>query len=137
MPKFPHIATRTLSKEKKGFTLVELIFTIVIIGLVVFPTVVLLIQLTLSIVQTETNSIATSLAVQKAEEVLAKYDFNTVVASSGTCDDPADPAHKYLDYAYAITVGCFEDCNSYKQVTISVSHAGIPPVNFYVLLSKP
>lgn len=118
-------------QKQKGFTLVELIFTIATIGLVVFPIVVLLIQLTLNIVQTETNSIATSLGVQKAEDVLARYDFNSVAESSDTCDAP------YHDYAYAITVGCFEDCNSYKQVRINISHAGIPALDFYVLLSSP
>jgi len=129
-------------KNKRSFTLVELIFEILVLSLVVIPTAILLVQLTLDIVQTETNATATALAVQVAETMMWNYTFSNVSGGSGTFASP------YQKYSYAVTAACVEGANldlpvgcpgtdSYKRVKISVSNAALPnPVDIYVLFSN-
>jgi len=87
-------------KNKKGFTLIELIFEILVLSLLIIPTAVLLVQLTLDIVQTETNAIATSLGVELTESIMWNYGFSNVAGGSGTFSSP------YQSYSYTVTVQC-------------------------------
>ena len=122
-------------RNNKGFTLIELVFEITVLSLLIIPTVLLLGQLSLTVVQTEANSIATALCVQKAEEVLWSYDYSTVSASSGNFNAP------YSDYSYTVTIDYVDAANpaatvassNYKRATVTVSHSSIPDVVTYLL----
>jgi len=117
---------------RKAITLVQLIVEITVLAVLIIPTALLLGELSSNAVKTEANSIATSLCVQKTEETLANYDFDTVTAGSGNFNSP------YEDYAYQISVQYVDGENGnldsvvslsgYKKVTITVSHSSIPDV---------
>ncbi len=94
---------------RKSFTLIQLVVEIVVLAVLIIPTALFLGELSANAAKTEANSIATSLSVQKAEEILASYDFDTVVGSSGNFGSP------------------YED-SEYKKVAITVSHSKIPDV---------
>ena len=115
-------------KQRKAFTLAELIFEITVLALLIAPTVLLLGQLTINVIEAETNSVASLLSVETAEELLKDYDFDSISADSGNFLAP------YQDYSYQITTQCVnsEDldaaaaCTSgYKKVTLTVSHNAI------------
>ena len=138
MLRFLKIKTPKQLKDKKSFTLVEFIFAIVFTAIVITPIVIFLIEFTINTTETETNSVATALAVQKAEEALCNYNFINVAAGAGSFAAPNQ------SYSYNVRVDCVEQANldvavvcpgtnSYKKVTARVSHAGIPPVYLYVL----
>jgi len=119
------------SKMHKSFTLAELIFEIAVITLLIIPIVMLLGQLSMNVVDTEVNSTASLLSIQKSEELLANYDFDTISADSGSFAAP------YNDYSYQITVQCVNsenldlaaDCGQgYKKATLTVSHGAIPDI---------
>jgi type II secretory pathway pseudopilin PulG len=137
-------------KSKKSFTLVELIFEILVLALVVIPTAVLLVQLTLDIVQTETNATATALGVQTAESVMWNYTFNNIPTVSNfthfTNPVGCTTCH-YDEYSYTVgwqwvaaanldTPVATPPTTDYKKVTITVRHAGIPDVYMYILFSN-
>ena len=63
-------------KTRKAFTLAELIFEIVVLTFLIVPAVLLLGQLTVNVVEAETNSIGSLLGVNKAEEVFEYYENN-------------------------------------------------------------
>ncbi|UCG35185.1 MAG: hypothetical protein JSW17_06815 [Candidatus Omnitrophota bacterium] len=98
----------------------------------IIPTALFLGELSKNAAKTEVNSIATSLCVQKTEEILTNYDFDTVTASSGNFNSP------YQDYAYQVNVQYVDGENGnldnvvalsgYKKVTITISHSAIPDV---------
>jgi len=131
-------------RSKKSFTLVELIFEIIVLSILVIPTAILLVQLTLDITETETNSIATALCVQKSEDILRGYTFATVdlVTLNGAFPTP------YTSYSFNITVNCVNQDNlnateacastsNYKRAIVSVSQTGIPnPVVANLLFTK-
>ena len=130
-------------KGKKGFTLVELIFEILVLSLLIIPTALLLGNLTLNVVETDTNSMATSLCVQKAEEVLGLLTYDSVVGGSGTF---ATEGEGYPDYSYTVSVlPCVDDpylnqpsagtC-AFKKATVKVSHTGIADVETSLLFTK-
>lgn len=117
---------------RKSFTLIQLVVEIVVLAVLIIPTALFLGELSANAAKTEANSIATSLSVQKAEETLANYNFDTVVGSSGNFSSP------YQDYAYQVDVQYVDGENGnldtgvasseYKKVTIAVSHSKIPDV---------
>lgn len=124
-------------KPKKAFTLVELIFEIAILALVVLSTAMLLGQLSLNVIETETNSLATALGIEKSEEMLSNYrqnGFGAVVSVPATLF-PAP----FQDYSYTIDVqnvvsnplqpGIID-----KQVTITVSNPNIVDVVIDLLI---
>lgn len=120
------------AKSKKSFTLIELIFEIIILALVVISTAALLGQLSSSVVMTEINTVATALTTQKAEEMFWNKDFDTVADETGVFLAP------YQEYSYTIDVQNVSAANpnvvvaasssDYKRATLSVIHASIPDV---------
>ena len=118
-------------ENKRGFTLVELIFEIFVLSILIIPTVVLLGQLSLNVIQTEANSTASALSVQKAEEIMWLYNYTTVGAGSGVFPAP------YQSYSYNVGVGCVNLANpdvilpcpgDFKKVDITVSGGNAPSI---------
>ena len=119
-------------KKRKSFTLIELIFEIIILALVVLSTAMLLGQLSTNVVETELNTVATALNSQKAEEILWNDTFDTITTEAGVFLAP------YQEYSYAIVVQNVSAADpdivvapsstDYKRATLSVSHASIPDV---------
>jgi len=138
MPIFSKIKSPRLIKNKKGFTLIELIFEIFVLSILIIPTVLLLGQLSLNIIQTEANSIASDLDVQKAEEIMGLDNYTTVTAGNGVF-----PSNQ--NYSYAIGVQCVSIANpdigvpcesDFKKVTITVSSSNAPSVTTSFLFSR-
>ena len=144
---FSNIKANRKLKSNKSFTLIELIFEILILGLLVIPTAILLVQLALSIIQTDTNSTATALAIQQAEKAMWNYSFTNVGNADTGGNYIAFPA-PYQRYSYRVDVGCVGAANLdspgscevnkiYKRIWVFVANSSMPnPVEIDILLSK-
>ena len=132
-------------KSKKGFTLIELIFEIIVLMVLIIPTVIVLTQLSINVIETEINSTATDLCIDKAEELLISFTYATIGNSAGNFPVP------FQSYSYIVTTQYVDATNpdtvvvwagppapepEYKRATISVSHAGINDVVSPVLFTK-
>jgi len=132
-------------KSKKGFTLIELIFEIIVLTILIIPTTILLTQLSINVLETEINSTATDLCIDKAEELLTSFTYATIGNSAGNFAAP------FQSYSYIVTTQYVDATNpdtvvvwagppdpepEYKRATIRVSHAGITDVVSPVLFTK-
>ena len=123
-------------KNRKAFTLAELIFEIVVLTFLIVPIVLLLGQLTMNIVETEVNSTASLLGVDKTEEILEYYESNGFDFNFTTLSDTSG------NYSRNISIQCLAAdlitpaaCSTgYKKVTITVSHSAIPDIIIDLLL---
>lgn len=136
-------------KNKKSFTLIELIFEIVVIAIIIIPSAILLVEFSLSIIQTENYTTATALSVQKAEQIMWNYSFSNVPTIGNFTpfvNPPGCTTCHYDEYSY--TVGwqyvTAADLDTpaavpptdYKKVTITVRNARIPDVILYLLFTN-
>jgi hypothetical protein len=123
-------------KVRKGFSLVSLIFEITVLTVIVLAVVILLGEITITVVESETNTQATDLCISLAEDVFWNYDFDSIPTGSGTFVD-------YPAYAYSITENFVTEADldtvtgssEYKRVRVTVSHADIPDVEVTLLIT--
>jgi competence protein ComGC len=123
-----------IKKKVGGFTLVELIFEIFVLSVLIIPTALLLGHLSLNVSDTETNSTASLLCIQKAEELLWNYDFDTI--ENALVANPVSFGPPYENYFYKVERQYVDSVNpdtavvisSYKKISLTVSHSGIPDV---------
>jgi Tfp pilus assembly protein PilE len=116
-----------IMEKSKGFTLIELIFEIIVLAALVIPTAILLGHLSINVAETEIQSTATLLGIQKAEEIYWTNTFSTVSDDTGNFDSP------YGEYSYTLTIQYVDpnDLDStvalsdYKKATLTISHSGI------------
>ena len=113
--------------SQKGFSLIELVLAIVIIGIVIIPTALRYQEAMHGSCQTKVLTIATGLAEDKMEESLGLGYSNVADESLTSFGSPFD------DYGYQVTVhyvneGAFDTSvdptvTDYKSVEIQVSHS--------------
>ncbi len=144
-----------IMKAKKavaGFTLIELIFEIFVLAVLIIPTVIVLGQFCLNVVETETNTIATDLCIYKTEELLSAYNYVTLpVGHPVFSGNFSYVSPGCASYSYTVVVQ-YVDANNpdtvvawtgppapepqYKRAKITVSRTGIPDVVSYALFVK-
>jgi Tfp pilus assembly protein PilV len=108
--------------KNKGFTFIELIMIIVIVGIAVVPLIQMFTTSLKGSADAESNSIALELAQDKMEET-KQLSFAAIASTSGTFASP------FTAYSYQVTVG-YVDQNfnnsgsptNYKKVEVKVIH---------------
>lgn len=106
-----------LSRKKKSFTLVELIMTIVVVGIIALPISITLSRHIQSVFISQDYTVALNLARFEMEKVV-----NTAYASITGAS-----FSNYQGYAYDLTTSVSETVSgseAYKLITISVTKAG-------------
>jgi Tfp pilus assembly protein PilE len=111
-----------MRKRERGFTFIELIMIIVIVGIAVVPLIQMFTTSLKGSADTEATSIAIELAQDKMEET-KQLGFAATSSTSGTFASP------FTAYSYQVTVG-YADQNfnnsgsptNYKKVEVKVTH---------------
>jgi len=111
-------------KAKAGFTLIELIMTIVVVGIVAIPLSLLLSQHIESTFQSEDLTIATNLARFEMEKV-----NNLAYASIVNATFSNYEGYSYdLTRTFAYAQGSDSSAESLKKITVEVSKSGTAAV---------
>ncbi len=108
---------RKLFRKKRAFTLIELIMTIVVVGIIAIPVSVILSKQIQSVFVSQDYTVALNLARFEMEKVL-----NTAYASISSAS-----FSNYQGYAYDLATQVDETVagsEAYKLITISVTKAG-------------
>jgi len=111
-------------KKAKGFTFIELIMIIVIVGIAVVPLIQMFTTSLKGSADTEATSIALELAQDKMEET-KQLGFGGISSTSGTFSSP------FTAYSYQVTVSYVNDTftdsggspTNYKKVEVKVTHS--------------
>ena len=130
------------AKSRKAFTLAELIFEIVVLTFLIVPAVLLLGQLTMNVVEAESNSIGSLLGINKTEEVLDYYenngfDYDFTSLSDAVTDATGVYTRQVAFQCLAADLVTPAVCSTadYKKITITVSHGSIPDIVIDLLLA--
>ena len=109
-------------KKAKGFTFIELIMIIVIVGIAVVPLIQMFTTSLKGSADAESNSIALELAQDKMEET-KQLGFAATSSTSGTFASP------FTAYSYQVTVSYVDQnfaasgsATNYKKVEVKVTH---------------
>jgi len=110
-------------KKANGFTFIELIMVILIVGIAIIPLIQMYTTSLKGSADAELDTVALELAQEKMEET-RQLSFGSVSSSSGTFAAP------FAAYSYQVTVGYVDqDFNTsgspteYKKVEIKVTHS--------------
>lgn len=108
--------------KDSGFTFIELILIIVIVGIAIIPLVQIFTTSLKGGAEAEANTIALELAQEKMEEI-RELSFSTVSNSSGSFKIP------FTSYSYQVTVSYVDGnfstsapATNYKKVEVRVTH---------------
>ncbi len=128
-----------LSLQKKSFTLIELILSIVILGVAVSGLLKLLSEVTQSIALSENTATATFYAQEMMEKIKSK-SFSEVDGLSGT-DSPAPGHQRTVSIEFAELNGsiwepaaCPPNCD-YKKITVSITKSPSFTLDLVTLIS--
>lgn len=133
----PQTEHRKPQTEQTGFTLIELIIVIVVVGICFISIMSLFAEGLNKNITNEIRTVATSLAEGKMEEVL-QNSFASITNESGSFDVP------FSDYSYQVSWNYVESTDldtpvegptEYKNVRVSVSHNLIEDVVLTTLIS--
>ena len=127
-------------RQGKGFTLVELVMSIIIIAICAIPTALMFQQAAGKSFITRVTTVATALAEEKMEETLG-------LGFSGVTDSgPTAFSSPFSDYSYQVTVYYVQaaDLNTsvsptvtaYKNVEVRISHSAVGTVSLMSLLTS-
>ena len=119
----------SIHKTKSGFTLIELILVILVLGICIAPIAILFYNVTVKYSKSEVIQIATVLAEDKMERVRS-LRFSSVTDESGVFTGD------FSNYAYEVIVERIPTSladdpgeNEYKQVEVKVTNQGIEGVS--------
>ncbi len=118
------LTQKLLRPKRKGFTLIELIMAIVVVGIVALPISITLAKHVQSVFQSQDITMATN---------LAKFDLAQVNNTSYTGIASASISN-YEGYGYNLTRtvsyvnGSFSSSESTKKITVQVTKSGSPEV---------
>lgn len=124
-------------KTPKGFTLIELIMSVIIISICIIPVAVMFQQAMHGSVEAKVLTVANALAEEKMEEIL-RLGYANVTNQSGTFTG-------FSDYSFQVTVNYANssDLNTpvanatgYRSVEVGVAHGGIQPVALRSLVTN-
>ena len=111
-----------MRKREKGFTFIELIMVILIVGIAIIPLIQMFTTSLKGSADTEATSIALELAQDKMEET-KQLGFAAIASTSGTFASP------FTAYSYQVTMSYVDSGLSssgsptdYKKVEIKVTH---------------
>jgi len=106
-----------LFRKKNAFTLIELIMTMVVVGIVALPISITLVKHVQSVFVSQDYTVALNLARLEMEKIL-----NTAYASVASAT-----TNNYLGYAYDLSTSVTETVSglqAYKIITVSVTKSG-------------
>ena len=124
-------------RTRKGFSLITLIIEITVLTIILLSVIFLVGEVTLTVVESETNVQATDLCMSLAEDTFWNYDFDSIPVGSGVFAD-------YPNYSYSISEAYVTEADldtvvgssDYKRVRVTVSHADIPDVTITLLVTN-
>lgn len=109
-----------LRRKREGFTLIELVMTIVVVAIISIPLSLLVIQHIESVVQSKDYTMAMNLARWEMEIV-----NNTGYASISTANFPNYKGYPYdLTRTVTFAAGSGASAESLKQITVTVRRSG-------------
>ena len=110
-------------KKAKGFTFIELIMIIMIVGIAIIPLIQMFTTSLKGSADTEATSIALELAQDKMEET-KQLGFTAIASTSGSFASP------FTAYSYQVTVSYVDQyfaasgsATNYKKIEVKVTHS--------------
>lgn len=127
-----------VSSRRKGFTLIEMAMTIVVLGIAVITIMSMFIESSKQSVVCEVTAVATGLAEGKMEEVL-RNSFTNVNSQATTAFSSPFEAYSssvVVDYVNGSDFSHSGSNTEYKKVTVTVSHSAISNVVLDTIVSN-
>lgn len=131
---------RTMIKNKKGMTLLELVLSIIIIAMCVLPLSVIYTQVLAKIYKSRVMTIASGLAEEKMDQATAKGYSGVVNESSTNFSSPFSSysSQVVVNYVNAADLNTSVDptVTEYKRVEVRVVHGEIGTAKMVSLLTN-